>query len=102
MHVHQPPRIKVEQGRFDDARPEQHNDIGPPLLAEVRRRTAEPGRIVTVVLPEFVVNRWWEHILHNQTGLYIKRLLLLEPGVVVASVPYHLDMDDAEPVEASA
>src|SRR3954447_5883083 len=78
-------------------------DIGPPLLAEVRRRTAEPGRIVTVVLPEFVVSRWWEHILHNQTGLYIKRLLLLEPGVVVASVPYHLDdVEGAEEVEATA
>jgi hypothetical protein len=42
-------------------------------------------------------------VLHNQTGLYIKRLLLQEPGVVVASVPYHLDdVDGAEPVEASA
>ena len=77
-------------------------DIGPPLLAEVRRRTAEEGRTVTVVLPEFVVGHWWEHILHNQTGRYIKRLLLLEPGVVVASVPYHLDDVDGEPAEASA
>ena len=77
-------------------------DIGPPLLAEVRRRTEESGRIVTVVLPEFVVAHWWEHVLHNQTGLYIKRLLLLEPGVVVASVPYHLDDVEGEPAEASA
>jgi amino acid transporter len=77
-------------------------DIGPPLLAEVRRRTAQSGRIVTVVLPEFVVGHWWEHVLHNQTGLYIKRLLLLEPGVVVASVPYHLDDVDGEAEAASA
>jgi hypothetical protein len=66
-------------------------DIGPPLLAEVRRYTSRSNDTVTVVLPEFVVTHWWEHVLHNQTGLYIKRLLLLEPGVVVASVPYHLD-----------
>jgi amino acid transporter len=65
-------------------------DIGPPLLAEIRERTRRGGTTVTVVLPEFVVNRWWEHALHNQTGFYIKRLLLLEPNVIVANVPVHL------------
>jgi amino acid transporter len=66
-------------------------DIGPPLLAEIRDRTRRGDTTVTVVLPEFVVNRWWEHALHNQTGLYIKRLLLLEPNVVVANVPVHIE-----------
>jgi amino acid transporter len=65
-------------------------DIGPPLLAEIRRRTRRGDTTVTIVLPEFVVNRWWEHALHNQTGFYIKRLLLLEPNVVVANIPVHL------------
>ena len=65
-------------------------DIGPPLLAEIRERTRRGNTTVTVVLPEFVVNRWWEHALHNQTGFYIKRLLLLEPNVIVANVPVHL------------
>jgi hypothetical protein len=46
--------------------------------------------VVTVVLPELVVARWWEHLLHNQTTLFMKRLLLFEPGVVVTSVPFHL------------
>ena len=27
-------------------------------------------------------------LLHNQRALYIKRLLLFEPGVILASVPY--------------
>ncbi|HEX2089607.1 MAG TPA: APC family permease [Actinomycetota bacterium] len=65
-------------------------DIATPLLEEVRKHTRRGDTIVTVVLPEFVVRRWWEHLLHNQTGLYIKRLLLYEPRVVVTSVPYHL------------
>jgi amino acid transporter len=77
-------------------------DIGPPLLAEVRRYTSRSNDTVTVVLPEFVVTHWWEHVLHNQTGLYIKRLLLLEPGVVVASVPYNLDETPGEPEPAGA
>ena len=46
--------------------------------------------IVTVLLPEFVSARWWQHILHNQSGLLIKAALLFKPRIVVTSVPYHL------------
>jgi amino acid transporter len=67
-------------------------DIKEPLLAEIRRYTARHDTMVTVVLPEFIVRRWWEHLLHNQSGLYLKRFLLFEPGVVVTSVPYRLDV----------
>lgn len=66
-------------------------DIKAPLLSEIRRHTSRADTVVTVVLPEYVVRRWWEHLLHNQTALYIKRFLLFEPGVVVTSVPYRLD-----------
>jgi hypothetical protein len=49
-----------------------------------------PDRQITVVLPEFVASRWWEHILHNQTALRLKGALLFHPGIVVTSVPYHI------------
>jgi len=65
-------------------------DITTPLLREIRRYTSRGDTTVTVVLPEFVVRRWWQHLLHGQTGLFIKRLLLFEPHVVVASVPYRV------------
>jgi amino acid transporter len=65
-------------------------DLGPPLLAEVRRHAAKPGTVVTVVLPELIPRHWWENILHNQTGLFLKRMLLFEPNVVLTSVPFHL------------
>jgi hypothetical protein len=68
-------------------------DLTNPMLDEVRRHTAKEGTVVTVVLPELVVRRWWEHLLHNQTALFFKRLLLFEPGVVVTSVPFHLAPD---------
>jgi hypothetical protein len=45
---------------------------------------------VSVVLPEVVVSHWWEQLLHSQSALFFKRLLLFEPGVVVASVPLHV------------
>jgi hypothetical protein len=48
-------------------------------------------RVVTVVLPEFVVSKMRHQLLHGQTALLVKRHLLFERGVVVASVPYHLE-----------
>jgi hypothetical protein len=56
----------------------------------VRRHTEREGTVVTVVLPELVVAHWWEQLLHSQSALFFKRLLLFEPGVVVTSVPLHL------------
>jgi amino acid transporter len=65
-------------------------DLGPPVLEEVRRVTRDPGTVAAVVLPEFLVTRWWHRILHNNRALFIKRLLLFEPRVVLSSVPFQL------------
>ncbi len=47
--------------------------------------------IVTVVIPEFVVHRWWEHLLHNQSALLLKGRLLFRKNTVVTSVPYQVE-----------
>lgn len=46
--------------------------------------------IVTVIIPEFVVDKWWEHFLHNQSALMLKGRLLFRQNTVVTSVPTHL------------
>ena len=66
-----------------------YRDIGTPLLRYVRELTADPDTVVNVVMPEVVV-RGWARVLHNQRALYIKRLLLFEPHVILSSVPYQL------------
>jgi amino acid transporter len=65
-------------------------DLGVPLVEEIRARTARGDTVVTVVIPELVPQHWWESVLHNQTALFFKRILLFEPDVVVTSVPFHL------------
>ena len=45
---------------------------------------------ITVVIPEFVVHRWWEHLLHNQAALFLKGALLFRENVAVVSVPYQV------------
>ena len=47
--------------------------------------------VLTIILPEFIPSKWWQHLLHNQTALFIKGSLLFKRGKVVTSVPYHLD-----------
>jgi hypothetical protein len=46
---------------------------------------------ITVVVPEFVVGKWYEQLLHNQSALLLKGRLLFRHGIVVTSVPYHVD-----------
>jgi amino acid transporter len=49
------------------------------------------GDYMTIILPEFVPAKWWQHLLHNQTALLIKGALLFRRGKVAISIPYHLD-----------
>ncbi|HET9671343.1 MAG TPA: APC family permease [Actinomycetota bacterium] len=65
-------------------------DLGVPLVEEIRSRTDRGDTVVTVVIPELVPEHWWQNILHNQTALFFKRILLFEPDTVVTSVPFHL------------
>jgi amino acid transporter len=59
-----------------------------PLVDHVESlRMLSPGELVTVVVPEVVPKRWWEHLLHNKTALYIRTAFMFRPNVVVTAVP---------------
>jgi len=72
--------------QVDDA---PYRDIGTPLLAYLRGLTEDGATEAIVVMPELVVSGP-RRLLHNQRALYLKRLLLFEPGVILVSVPYQL------------
>ena len=68
-----------------------YRSLMEPLLDYIEElQETEPAAYVTVILPEFVPRRLWQHLLHNQHALLIKGALLFKPNVVVTSVPYHL------------
>lgn len=72
-----------------------YREITKPVLEYVKRvRTANPRDVVTVYIPEYVVGRWWEQFLHNQSALRLKGRLLFVPGVMVTSVPWQLASAD--------
>jgi hypothetical protein len=66
-----------------------YRDVGRQLLTYVRRITEDPEAVAVVVMPELVA-RGTDRLLHNQRALYLKRLLLFEPRVILTSVPFQL------------
>jgi len=80
-----------------------YREVTRPVLDYVRRiRRESPRDVVTVVIPEYVLGRWWEQLLHNQSALRLKARLLFMPGVMVTSVPYQLDAALHQPSEPGA
>jgi amino acid transporter len=62
-----------------------------PLLDYIEQVQARGDhQVITVVLPEFLPRRWWQHVLHNQTALLVKGALLFRENIVVTDVPYLL------------
>jgi amino acid transporter len=68
-----------------------YREVTRPILRYIDELDARfQNDIVTVLIPEFVVDHWWGHLLHNQTALLLKGRLLFRKGTVVTSIPYHL------------
>ena len=68
-----------------------YRDLGESVTRYIER--FEPDglhRVVTIIIPEFIVQNPRHQILHGHTALIVKRRMLFENGVVVVSVPYHL------------
>jgi hypothetical protein len=88
------PRIRREWDAWDIgvelvSVPSPYRSVLRPLVEYVDSlRRTQPGELVTVVVPEIVPHRWWEHLLHNKTALYIRTAFLFKPNVVVIAVPF--------------
>jgi hypothetical protein len=68
-----------------------YREVARPIITYVKSiRRSSPRDLIAVYLPEYVVGRWWEQLLHNQTAQRLKSRLQYTPGVVVVSVPWQL------------
>jgi hypothetical protein len=74
-----------------------YRDITGSVLSYVAGVHREhPRDLIVVFIPEYVVGRWWEHLLHNQSALRLKARLHFQRGVMVTSVPWQLEPGPAE------
>lgn len=95
----------IDEEDMDDETPEHRESLsrGPelviidspyrvlerPLIKYIDKlEEAHPNDLITVVLPEFVPNHFWERVLHNQTAFRLKLALLGHSRVVTSNVPY--------------
>ncbi len=79
-----------------------YRDVTSPVLKFISELRADnPGDLITVFIPEYVVIHWWENLLHNQSALRLKRRLLYEPNVLVTNVPLIGTRYEQEIYEAS-
>ena len=69
-----------------------YRELSRPILRYVDELDASiEDDFLTVVLPEFALDRWWQQLLHNQSALILRTRLRARPNTVVTSVPFHLD-----------
>lgn len=76
--------------------PSPYRSVVGPLLQFIDQFVVEEGDYITVILPEFVPTRWWQHLLHNQTAWTLKvALLYARRGWqgrfrIITNVPFYL------------
>lgn len=63
-----------------------------PLLRFIDKIEHEkgPDDYITVIIPEFETRKSWHRLLHNQTGLFLRNMLIWRKNVIVTTVPFHL------------
>ncbi|NLI12540.1 APC family permease [Pelotomaculum propionicicum] len=70
-----------------------HRSILGPLFKFIEKVESKkgPNDYITILVPEFETKKWWHRLLHNQTGLLLRNLLVFRRNIVVTVVPYQLE-----------
>jgi len=68
-----------------------YRELTEPVLEVIEELDRErPDDVITVVIPEFVVEHWWDEALHNQSALVIRSKLRQRPNTAITSVPIQI------------
>jgi hypothetical protein len=63
-------------------------DLTTPVLEVIDELDAErPDDVITVVIPEFVVEHWWDTALHNQSAVMLRTKLRQRPNTAITLIP---------------
>jgi amino acid transporter len=79
-----------------------YRDLTGPVIDVIDELDAErPDDVITVVIPEFVVEHWWDQALHNQSALMIRSKLRQRPNTAITSVPVQVSEHAAATEEST-
>jgi amino acid transporter len=72
-----------------------------PLLEYIEEIAScrQPNEIITIVVPEFVPQHWYDNLLHTQTALWLRLALLNRRNIVITDVPYKVEKSAMESVK---
>lgn len=70
-----------------------YREVVNPLIQyiESEEHASSPGDMITVVIPQFIVRKSWQNLLHNQTAFVIRKKLLRDRHIAVINIPFVLD-----------
>lgn len=81
-----PPRLEVVISPY--------RKIAEPIVKFVQKMQSKyPDRVIAVVVPELVQQKWYEYLLHGHYAETLRARLLLDGDnrVIVVNTPWHLD-----------
>ena len=68
-----------------------YRDLTNPILEVIDELDAErPDDVITVVIPEFVVEHWWDQALHNQSAVMLRSKLRQRPNTAITLIPVQI------------
>ena len=67
-----------------------YRKINNKLVAYVEEKHKQLGahEVITIVMPQFIIHKWWHQALHNQTSIFLRRAILKMRNVIIITVPY--------------
>lgn len=70
-----------------------YREVVGPLIDYIdsEEHGAAPGDMITVLLPQFFVYKWYHAVLHNNTSIFIANAMLNKHNVIVSILPFYLE-----------
>lgn len=67
-----------------------YRNVNEKLVSYIdeKQETLKGNEMITVVLPRFVINKWWYNILHNQTSMFLRTQLTKRRNIAITTIPY--------------
>ncbi len=76
----------------------QYRLLMEPMMAYIADVAAQrqPNEVITVVVPQFIPNHWWQNLLHTQAAFFLRIAFRNKPGIVITDVPYQIQPNSTE------
>lgn len=71
----------------------EYRSVARPLarfIDKIRNKAENDRFVITVIVPQFITNKPWQNLLHNQTGILLRWTLFYQKNCILAMIPMKL------------